>query len=112
MLVRRRVSPHHYPSLARRWRAVARKARLRLQPLLKVGADQLYYLQTPALAEAGGLYLSAGIHGDEPAGATGRLVDVAGQDVLPGAGLAVKDDGEVGAGDASGERDHGEKKVP
>jgi hypothetical protein len=33
----------------------------------------IYYLQTPALAVSGGIYISAGIHGDEP-GATEGLI--------------------------------------
>jgi protein MpaA len=40
---------------------------------VRVGRFALVYLQTPALGEEGGLYLSAGVHGDEPAGCEGLL---------------------------------------
>ena len=58
---------HDYRHLIARWRAVARTARLPLRKLAKDDGFELYYLETPALAENAGLYLSAGIHGDEPA---------------------------------------------
>ncbi len=58
---------HDYRHLVARWRAVARKARLTLRKLAKDDGYDLYYLETPALAGNEGLYLSAGIHGDEPA---------------------------------------------
>jgi murein peptide amidase A len=44
-----------------------------MRPLVRVGAYPLFYLQTPALGDDGGLYLSAGIHGDEPAGPEGLI---------------------------------------
>ncbi len=58
---------HDYRHLIARWRAVARAARLPLRKLAKDDGFELFYLETPALAENAGLYLSAGIHGDEPA---------------------------------------------
>lgn len=58
---------HDYRHLTARWRAVARTAGLRLHTLGNAGADRLFYLRTPALASSGGIYISAGIHGDEPA---------------------------------------------
>jgi hypothetical protein len=67
------VSPHDYPKLLSRWRAVSRHAKLRLHPLAQAGSSPLFYLQTPALGNEGGIYLSAGIHGDEPAGTEGLL---------------------------------------
>ena len=67
------MSPHHYPHLLHRWKALARRAGLRLLPLADAAGLPLYYIQTPALAERGGLYLSAGIHGDEPAGTEALL---------------------------------------
>jgi len=60
---------HDYRFLIRRWRAVARKAGLQLRPLAKIGDYPLFYLRSKALETTGGLYISAGIHGDEPAGA-------------------------------------------
>jgi protein MpaA len=59
---------HDYRFLMQRWRAAARKAGLRLHALTKAGDYPLHYLRTKALQTSGGLYISAGIHGDEPAG--------------------------------------------
>jgi protein MpaA len=59
---------HDYRFLIRRWRAVARKAGLSLRPLAQAGDYPLYFLRSKALQTSGGLYISAGIHGDEPAG--------------------------------------------
>lgn len=56
-----------------RWKALARRAGVRLRPLVRVGGYPLFYLETPALGHEGGLYLSAGIHGDEPAGSEGLV---------------------------------------
>jgi hypothetical protein len=58
---------HDYRHLLARWRRVAREAGVRLRLLAKDDGFDLFYLETPRLAEAPGLYLSAGIHGDEPA---------------------------------------------
>ena len=65
--VRMLSAPHHYPHLVRRWRALARTAGVRLQRFAQAGAAPLFFLKTPALAATGGIYISAGIHGDEPA---------------------------------------------
>ena len=64
---------HDYPFLVKRWRAVARAAGLRLRELARAGEATLFYLQTKALGASGGIYISAGIHGDEPA-ATEALI--------------------------------------
>ena len=58
---------HDYRHLIARWRRVAREAGVRLRPLAKDDGFDLFHLETPRLAETPGLYLSAGIHGDEPA---------------------------------------------
>ncbi len=58
---------HDYDHLIARWRSVARAARLPLRRLARDDGFELFYLQTPALARGNGLYLSAGVHGDEPA---------------------------------------------
>ncbi len=60
-------SPHNYRVLVERWRAVARGAGLRLQRLSQAGRLDVYYLRTRALTARRGIYISAGIHGDEPA---------------------------------------------
>lgn len=58
---------HDYRHLVARWRRVAREAGVRLRALAKDDGFDLFCLETPGLAETPGLYLSAGIHGDEPA---------------------------------------------
>jgi protein MpaA len=64
---------HDYRHLVQRWRAVARAARIRLAPFARADDFEHYFLETPALAEGAGFYISAGIHGDE-AGATEGLI--------------------------------------
>lgn len=59
--------PHHYGALIQRWRVVARTAGVRLQRFAQADTDPLFFLRTPALGETGGIYVSAAIHGDEPA---------------------------------------------
>jgi predicted deacylase len=61
------LRPHHYGALVQRWRAVARTVGVRLRRFATAGEDPLFYLKTPALAASGGIYISAAIHGDEPA---------------------------------------------
>ena len=65
---------HDYRHLIARWRAVARTSGYRIKPFLKEGDYTHYYLEPkrPA-ASAPAVYLSAGIHGDEPAAPQGLL---------------------------------------
>src|SRR5580704_8945808 len=58
---------HDYRHLMERWRAVTRSAGFPLRRLGRADGFDHFYLRTPALAETGGIYFSAGIHGDEPA---------------------------------------------
>lgn len=60
-------SPHNYRQLVARWRAVARKSGVPLRRLTSADGQTLFYMRTPALEETGGIYISAAIHGDEPA---------------------------------------------
>lgn len=64
---------HDYQHLVKRWRAVTKKAGLKLQLLANAGDHPVFWLKTPALELSGGIYISAGIHGDEPA-ATEALI--------------------------------------
>ncbi len=64
---------HDYRHLVARWRAVARQAGVPLRRLVTVDGYAHFYLRTPALAETGGLYISAGIHGDEAATTEGLI---------------------------------------
>ena len=58
---------HDYGHLIARWRRIARGAGLRLQAFAKSGGFPVYCLRTRGSLEDG-FYVSAGIHGDEPAG--------------------------------------------
>lgn len=60
-------SAHDYRQLIARWQNVARAAGVPMRLLARAGAHPLYFLKTPALESSGGIYISAGIHGDEPA---------------------------------------------
>jgi len=64
---------HHYGELIKRWRAIAGSMGTRLRRFATASGEPLYYLKTPALQPTGGIYVSAGIHGDEPA-ATEALI--------------------------------------
>lgn len=64
---------HDYRHLIERWRAVARQARVPLRRLLRADGYPIFLFRTPALPEAGGIYVSAGIHGDEPAATEGLI---------------------------------------
>ena len=64
---------HDYRFLIQRWRAVARAAGVPLRKLATTEQHDLFYLRTKCLTASGGIYISAGIHGDEPA-ATEALI--------------------------------------
>jgi len=59
--------PHDYRHLLQRWRVLARQSGLRMQRIATAGGYGVFALRSPALRPEGGIYLSAGIHGDEPA---------------------------------------------
>ena len=58
---------HDYRHLVRRWRAIARGAGLKLEEFARQDEYPVYCLRTPGDPSKGSLYVSAGIHGDEPA---------------------------------------------
>jgi murein peptide amidase A len=62
---------HDYLYLARRWKSLARKANLRCETFGTSDEYELLAVRSPALAAQEGIYLSAGIHGDEPAATEG-----------------------------------------
>ncbi len=90
---------HDYRHLVERWRVVARRAGVPLRKLAEADGLPLYALMTPGLGKAesrdggklmvdggrraeigvaglrsgGGVYISAGIHGDEPASTEGLI---------------------------------------
>ncbi len=64
---------HDSGAIIRRWHAVARAARLQVQTLhVTAGGFPVLFLETRHQTQSG-LYLSAGVHGDEPAPVTALL---------------------------------------
>ena len=63
---------HDYRHLVARWRQVARACGLKLTAFAEADGYPVYCLRTRS-PSSGGLYVSAGIHGDEPAGCEGLL---------------------------------------
>ena len=61
------ASPHDYRQLIARWRNVSRESGVPLRPLTRAGKHGTFYFRSPALRAAEGIYISAAIHGDEPA---------------------------------------------
>jgi len=64
---------HDYRFLIKRWRAVARAAGLKMRRYSEVGGYPVYCVQSKQLPASGAIYISAGIHGDEPAGTEGCI---------------------------------------
>ena len=64
---------HDYKNLIARWRRVARESGLVMRAFAEESGYPVFFLKSKALRETGGIYFSAGIHGDEP-GATEGLV--------------------------------------
>ena len=66
-------SAHDYRFLVARWRKVARVSGLRMRAFAQESGFPVFSLSSKRLQKAGGIYISAGIHGDEPA-ATEALI--------------------------------------
>jgi hypothetical protein len=64
---------HDYPHLIERWRAVARRADLVMRRLAAGPEFNSYTVRSRTLPREGTIYISAGIHGDEPAGTEGLI---------------------------------------
>jgi murein peptide amidase A len=62
---------HSYENLMRRWKRVSRRAHLRWLGFARAGDFEVVCLKSSSLESSGGIYLSAGIHGDEPASTEG-----------------------------------------
>jgi murein peptide amidase A len=62
---------HDYPFLNKRWKNLAQKAGLQGLGYCTAEDFELLCFISPALESASGIYLSAGIHGDEPASTEG-----------------------------------------
>jgi hypothetical protein len=59
---------HDYPHLVERWRALAARTGLVMRRFATTPEFNLYYVRSRRLPREGSIYISAGIHGDEPAG--------------------------------------------
>lgn len=76
---------HDYEFLIRRWRSIAPRRGLRLVPYASAGGFELFYAITRRPArDRPWLYLSAGIHGDEPASTEACLEWMTATGVSPG----------------------------
>jgi protein MpaA len=64
---------HDYPHLIERWRAVARRAGLVMRRLTAGPEFTPYTVRSRRLPREGTIFISAGIHGDEPAGTEGLI---------------------------------------
>jgi hypothetical protein len=59
---------HHYDALVKEWAAFSRKERFQWKRFANVGDHPVYFLASAPLADPRDvIYLSAGLHGDEPA---------------------------------------------
>jgi len=67
MLVLHSHRSHDYRHLIERWRKVARAGGLKMEILAEEAGYPVFSIRSKALAATGGIYFSAGIHGDEPA---------------------------------------------
>ncbi len=65
-------SAHSYDDLIRRWKAVAEAANLTMKPFASAGEFTIYGLHSQSFQD-GSIYLSAGVHGDEPAATLGLI---------------------------------------
>ena len=64
---------HDYKDLIRRWRKIARPAGLVLKPFITQSGYELFHIAPRKQRIGKSIYLSAGIHGDEPASPAGLL---------------------------------------
>ena len=64
---------HDYRFLMRRWRILCKKAGLRIKKVTEADGFPCYEISSRVLSDEDGVYLSAGIHGDEPGSTEGLL---------------------------------------
>lgn len=65
---------HDYAELMRQWQLVVNEAGLRQRELCRVDGQRIFWLESAAAhASAPAIYISAGVHGDEPAATSGLL---------------------------------------
>ncbi|MFV0338618.1 MAG: M14 family metallocarboxypeptidase [Chthoniobacterales bacterium] len=72
---------HDYTDLVKRWRQIAKQSNLQMHRFAQAGKQEIFYLESSTPQKAAlhsqekktSIYLSAGIHGDEPAGPAALL---------------------------------------
>jgi protein MpaA len=64
---------HDYRHLIHRWRQVAKSSGLIMRSYIVESGYRIYSLRSARLPATGAIYMSAGIHGDEPAGTDALL---------------------------------------
>jgi protein MpaA len=64
---------HNYSYLMRRWRMLGKKAGLKFSKIGEADGYPCYEIVSPTLSSKDGIYLSAGIHGDEAGAVLGLL---------------------------------------
>ena len=67
------ANAHKYRHLLKRWRAVSLEAGLKMIPVSRFDGYKIYEIISPACSGNRGIYLSAGIHGDEVGAVQGLL---------------------------------------
>lgn len=68
----RRHRAHDVADITRRWKSVARRARMQMDVIHQTAGGPVLFLKTRNMS-ARPLYFCAGVHGDEPAGVQGLL---------------------------------------
>jgi len=66
-------SAHDYEALIIRWKDLTKKVGLEMVSLSQQGGDEVFGVRGGEQGVGGGLYLSTGVHGDEPAAVWGLL---------------------------------------
>src|SRR5688572_7108237 len=64
---------HDYRHLIKRWKQVAQAAKLSMRSFAIAAGYNIFCIKTRALKPSGGIYVSAGIHGDEAASTDGLI---------------------------------------
>jgi len=64
---------HKYAYLIKRWRTLCKRAGLKMIKISDADGYPCFQITSPVLRSEGGIYFSAGIHGDEPGGVLGLL---------------------------------------
>ena len=67
------VNAHNYFELLKRWRVLCRKRGLKIERVINSDGYWVYQIKSPALFRQNGVYISAGIHGDEVGAVEGLL---------------------------------------